>query len=234
MPDDKRLIVFDIDATLLLSGGAGARALNRAFFEVTGVPEGIEGVPFHGMTDYAIIREMAKNKLETPLSGGDREEVRRLYAIYMEPELAESPGFEVMPGAPELLGRLAADKRVTLGLATGNFEETAFLKLARGEMENYFSFGGYGTDSESRPELTRIAIDRGKEIAGGDLADDAVYLVGDTVFDVRCGNEAGARVIGVTTGITTREELLAENPYAVLPDLSNTDQFMKLVGLDDA
>ncbi len=232
----ERIIVFDIDATLILSGGAGARALDRAFEEVTGAADAMEGVPFHGMTDCAIISEMAKRKLGARLSETNREEVRRLYAAYLEPELAASPGFEVMAGVPELLDTLAADSRVLLGLATGNFEETAMLKLERGGLAGYFRFGGYGTDSESRPELTRIAVERGRAIAGDGAGVTAplVYLVGDTVFDIRCGNAAGARTVGVATGITSEAELLAEKPYAVLPDLADKNRFYEILELDGA
>lgn len=231
MPSDRRLLAFDIDGTLLLSGGAGMRALNRAFYEVTGAPEGMKGVPFHGMTDYAIIRMMAEGHLDGPINEDDTEEVRRLYAVHLPAELADSPGFEVMPGVVELIERLAGDKRIILGLATGNFEETARLKLAAGGLDGFFRFGGYGTDSESRPELTRIAVEKGRALAGEPLGEGAAYVVGDTIFDVRCGKHAGARVIGVATGNTTSEELLAEEPYAVLDNLADINRFYSLIEL---
>jgi phosphoglycolate phosphatase-like HAD superfamily hydrolase len=232
MAMDRRLIAFDIDGTLLLSGGAGMRALNRAFYEVTGAPDAMEGVNFFGMTDYAIIREMAEGHLDRPISDAEREEVRRLYAVHLPDELAHSPGFEIMPGVSDLIERLDADERVILGLATGNFEETAMLKLAAGRLDRFFHFGGFGSDSVSRPELTKLAVERGRALAGESLPDDAVFVVGDTVHDVRCGREAGARVIGVATGNTSEVQLQAEEPFAVLPDLTDADRFYSLIGLD--
>ncbi len=231
MPSDRRLLAFDIDGTLLLSGGAGMRALNRAFHEVTGAPDAMVGVPFHGMTDYAIIRQMAEGHLDRAITGDETEEVRRLYAVYLPAQLADSPGFEVMPGVVELIERLADDKRILLGLATGNFEETAMLKLAAGKLDSFFRFGGYGTDSESRPELTRIAVEKGRALAGEPLADEAAYVIGDTIFDVRCGKQAGARVIGVATGNTTADELQAEEPFALLDNLADIDHFYSLIEL---
>ncbi len=224
-----KVLVFDIDATLLLSGGAGARALDRAFQKVTGKPNGMEGVPFFGMTDYAIIRRMADNKLDRPLQNEEREEVRRLYAEYLVPELETSPGFKVLDGVVSLLDRVTEDENMVVGLATGNFEETGNLKLARGGLESYFDFGGFGSDFESRPELTKLAVKIGRERAGNNTPDSSIYVIGDTVFDVRCGKEAGVRTIAVATGNCSKEELTAEDPYAVIDDLSDGDRFYALI-----
>ncbi len=225
-----KLLIFDIDATLLLSGGAGARALNRAFEEVTGTPDGMEGIRFHGMTDYAIIRQMGQLHRGEEPSREQMDSIRSLYAKYIVSELEPGPGFRVLDGVVPLLDRLTDNHSYHLGLATGNFAETGKLKLQRGHLDHYFHFGGFGSDSEIRPELTKVAVQKGKDHAGApDLGRDAVYVIGDTIFDIRSGNEAGARTVGVATGSTPAQDLAREGAYAVMEDLTSIDEFLAII-----
>ncbi|NNE08821.1 MAG: HAD hydrolase-like protein [Gemmatimonadetes bacterium] len=225
-----KLLIFDIDATLLLSGGAGARALDRAFEEVTGTPDGMEGIRFHGMTDYAIIRQMGQLHRGEELSREQMDSIRSLYAKYLVPELEHGPGFRVLDGVVALLDRLTDNHHYHLGLATGNFAETGKMKLRRGELDHYFHYGGFGSDSEIRPELTKVAVEKGREHAGApDLARDSVYVIGDTIYDIRSGNEAGARTIGVATGSTPAADLAKEGAYAVMNDLTSIEEFLTII-----
>jgi phosphoglycolate phosphatase-like HAD superfamily hydrolase len=118
---------------------------------------------------------------------------------YLPGEVERSPGFVVKPGVPELLERLTAED-VLLGLTTGNVEPAAHAKLARADLNHYFSFGGYGSDAPERVDLTRRAIERARRLAGEPLPNEGIIAVGDTPRDVDAGHGAGIRVVGVATG----------------------------------
>jgi phosphoglycolate phosphatase len=225
-----RVIAFDIDGTLLLSGGAGARALDRAFLELHGEPDAFRGIHPHGMTDGDIIQEMGRRTLGRGMTAGEVADLRERYAFLLRDELPRSEGFRLMPGVETLLRRLSREGDVLLGLVTGNYEETAMMKLAHGGLDGYFRFGGYGSDSDARTELTRLGFERGRKMAGLAESDGSVFLVGDTVHDIRCGKEAGARVIAVATGSTPAETLRDHGPEWVLPDLTDTEAFLGIVG----
>ncbi|MBN1827118.1 MAG: HAD hydrolase-like protein [Candidatus Eisenbacteria bacterium] len=219
-----RIVLFDIDGTLLLSGGAGLRALNRAWEEIFGHPGAMNDIRPDGMTDGAIIAEMGRRRMGRPPTAEEEGLVEKLYLRYLEDELPRSEGYRLMPGVTELLKRLSGEEDLLLGLVTGNFEPASRLKLRRGALEGFFRFGGYATDSFDRMELTRIGIERGRALAGAPVPDRAVFLVGDTVHDVRCGRASGARVVAVATGSTPAETLRAEGPEHVLPDLTDTER----------
>jgi phosphoglycolate phosphatase-like HAD superfamily hydrolase len=224
-----RILVFDIDGTLLLSGGAGARALDRAFHERLGVPEAMKGIHPDGLTDYDIIRRMGERTLGRALEEEEAQAIRDRYAFYLKDELARSGGFRVLPGVKALLDRLRREKDLLLGLATGNFETTGRMKLAHGGLDGYFRFGGWGSDSIDRAALTRIGIERGRALAGGSVLEGGVYLIGDTVHDIRCGREAGARVIAVASGSTPAETLRAMDPDFLFDDLTDIDRFLAAI-----
>lgn len=224
-----RLVLFDIDGTLLLSGGAGARALDRAYMELMGHPEAMSGIRPDGMTDIGIIQEMGRRTIGRSLEKDELDALRSRYLEYLADELPRSEGYRVMPGVVELLNRLAEEEDVSLGLITGNFKEAATLKLGQGGLDSYFSFGGFASDSASRIELTRIGIERGRRLADGPVPDSSILLVGDTVHDVRCGKKAGVRVVAVATGSTTEKTLRAEEPDYFLPDLSDSRSFLSLL-----
>jgi len=224
-----QVIGFDIDGTLLLSGGAGGRALDRAFEEVLGVHDAFRGIHPHGMTDDDIVMEMGRRTIGRNLESDEVRRLRDRYAYYMEDELPRSVKFEIMPGVPALLDTLAAEEGLVLGLVTGNYEETGRMKLAHGGIEKYFRFGGWGSDSADRLELTRVGLERGRALAGDALQNGQVFLVGDTVHDVRCGLGAGARVIGVATGPVDTGVLLGEGAHFALDDLTDIDRFLDII-----
>jgi phosphoglycolate phosphatase-like HAD superfamily hydrolase len=140
---------------------------------------------------------------------GSAEEQARAIGCYLKhlPEaVAESDGYRVMPGVEELLPRLI-DEGLLLGLVTGNIEAAAHIKLARGHLNRFFSFGGYGSDSADRTEVTKAALRRGALVSGGALNDGVCIAVGDTPRDVKAGRGAGIRVVGVATGKYSVEDL---------------------------
>jgi phosphoglycolate phosphatase len=199
-------ILFDIDGTLLVTGGAGAVAWQRAFRESHGVEANIEEHTHAGMTDPEIAEIVFREVIGRDGSAEERAEAIAAYLSHLRAAVDESPGYRVMPGIEELLPRLAEDGTL-LGIVTGNIESAAHIKLGRGDLNRFFAFGGYGSDSRDRTELTRKALERGAEISGRALDRKQTIAVGDTPRDVKAGHGAGIRVVGVATGSYGVEEL---------------------------
>ena len=192
-------VLFDIDGTLLVTGGAGAVAWQRAFREMHGVDADIDEHTHAGMTDPEIAAIVFREVIGREGSVAERAEAIAGYLSHLQDAVEESEGYRVMPGIEELLPRLAGEG-VLLGIVTGNIEAAAHIKLARGDLNRYFAFGGYGSDSSDRTELTRKAVERGSQVAGKPLDPAATIAVGDTPRDVKAGHGAGLRVVGVATG----------------------------------
>jgi phosphoglycolate phosphatase-like HAD superfamily hydrolase len=230
-----RLVLFDIDGTLLWSDGAGRRAITRALVEVFG-EAGPADHRFDGKTDPQIVREMMR------IAGRDDSDIDELmaplfarYVACLEEEL-ENPGHHAtaLPGVIELLDVLSQREDVALGLLTGNLIEGARAKLrAVGIDPEIFVVGAFGSDHEHRPELPAIAQQRARELLGAEIPGSRVIVIGDTPADVQCGRGIGARAIGVATGRFPPDELMAHGAVAVFGDLSNTDAVVAAI-LDDA
>ena len=206
MPDSPRAVLFDIDGTLLVTGGAGGVAWQRAFEELHGVEADIAEHTDAGMTDPEIVKIVFRETIGREGTSEERAKAIGCYLKHLPDTVAESDGYRVMPGIEELLPGLI-EKGVLLGLVTGNVEAAAHIKLARGRLNRFFSFGGYGSDSADRTEVTEAALRRGELVSGGTLADGAGISVGDTPRDVSAGHGAGIRVVGVATGSYRVEEL---------------------------
>ncbi len=213
-----RVILFDIDGTLLLTGGAGSSALARVFEEHHGVNGELRGIPVHGQTDPAIIQAIAHRSLGRALDATEIARLAERYLDHLEAGLAASTAFRVLPGAREIVGALVERSDAALGLATGNFEPAAYAKLRRAALDSFFAFGGFGSDSIDRAELTRLAVERGRRIAG---AKAEAVVVGDTVHDVASARAAGARSLAVATGNVTADELAAAGADWVVPSLDD-------------
>jgi phosphoglycolate phosphatase-like HAD superfamily hydrolase len=198
-------VLFDIDGTLLVTGGAGAVAWQRAFLELHGVEANIEEHTHAGMTDPEIAEIVFREVIDRDGSEAERAEAIAGYLSHLADAVAESDGYRVMPGIEELLPRLT-EQGVLLGIVTGNIEPAARIKLARADLNRYFPFGGFGSDSRDRTELTKKAIERGGEAAGHPLDLDKTISVGDTPRDVLAGHGAGIKVVGVATGAYSVEE----------------------------
>jgi phosphoglycolate phosphatase len=226
-----KLVLFDIDGTLLRSDGAGRRAVTRALREVFGTT-GPSDYWFDGKTDPQIVRDLMR------LDGHDDARIdadmRRLldrYVQYLNEELT-APGFSAspLPGVPELLDALDDREDVILGLLTGNIEPGARAKLdAVGIDHSRFRIGAYGSDHEHRPELPAIAQRRTRDALGFHIEGSAIVVVGDTPADVNCGKSLGARAIGVATGRFSVDELLEHGPAAAFPDLTQTDAVLDVI-----
>jgi phosphoglycolate phosphatase len=204
--NDIRAILFDIDGTLLVTGGAGGVAWQRAFEELYGVEANVAEHTDAGMTDPEIVKIVFREVIGREGSQAERSKTIAAYLKHLPDTVAESEDYRVMPGIEELLERLI-DQGVLLGLVTGNIETAAHIKLSRGRLNRFFSFGGYGSDSPDRIEVTKAGLRRGELVSGGALQDGACISIGDTPRDVTAGHGAGIRVIGVATGAYSVEQL---------------------------
>jgi beta-phosphoglucomutase-like phosphatase (HAD superfamily) len=210
-----RAVLFDIDGTLISTGGASDRAWKRAFEELHGVDVDVPAVTGKGVPDPEVGRVVFKRALGREPTPEEAEALMRRRLDHLPEEVDNSPGFEVKDGVVERLDRLF-DEGIMLGLTTGNVEEAAHIKLARANLNRYFSFGGYGSDSADRTELTRKALERGEVVSGRTLDRDRCFSCGDTPRDVEAGHGAGIRVVGVATGEYTVEELLEAGADAAI------------------
>jgi phosphoglycolate phosphatase-like HAD superfamily hydrolase len=205
-PGEIRAVLFDIDGTLLVTGGAGGVAWQRGFEQLYGVEANVAEHTDAGMTDPEIVKIIFREVVGREGSQAERSKAIAAYLKHLPDAVAESDGYRVMPGVEELLDRLI-DAGLLLGLVTGNIEAAAHIKLARGRLNRFFSFGGYGSDSADRTEVTEAALRRGELVSGGTIQDGACIAVGDTPRDVKAGHGAGIKVVGVATGSYGVEEL---------------------------
>jgi phosphoglycolate phosphatase-like HAD superfamily hydrolase len=218
--DPVHAVLFDIDGTLLVTGGAGAAAWQRAFRDLHGVDADVPEHTSAGMTDPEIAAIVFREVIGREGAPEERARAIAAYLRHLPDTVGESSGYRVMPGVEGLLDRLI-DSGCLLGLVTGNIEAAAHIKLARARLNRYFSFGGYGSDSADRTEVTRTALGRAELVSGGALAAEASIAVGDTPRDVRAGHGAGIRVVGVATGRYSVEELEAADADWAIPTVAD-------------
>jgi phosphoglycolate phosphatase len=221
----RRLILFDIDGTLLYADGAGKRAVRDALMEVFGTVGPIGGYSFAGRTDPEIVTHLLR-------AGGIADEeieagLPCLWEVYVGKLAREIGSLDVhpLPGVPDLLARVeAAGGEVVLGMLTGNVREGARLKVdAAGLGFGRFRVGAFGSDHARRAELPAIAVERAREATGVTFAGKEIVIVGDTPLDVACGEHLGVRTIATATGHHPVEELAVCDPDHVFADLSDTD-----------
>jgi phosphoglycolate phosphatase len=226
-----KLVLFDIDGTLVHTAGAGSRAFSLALEEVLGIPDGLREVRLDGQTDSLILRAALDGAGVPALP--EPEMLERLslrYVELLEEELQRPDGgYHVLEGVQDLLEILSADRGYVLGLATGNLEPGAWAKLRPGSLDRFFSFGGFGSDAVERWELIRIAIRRAGDRSGGRRPTE-VFVVGDTPHDIRHGRKAGAKVVAVATGSYPREELARHAPDLLVSSFSPIEPVLDFFG----
>ena len=216
--DTTQAVLFDIDGTLISTGGASDRAWKRAFKELQGVDVDVPAVTGKGVPDPEVGRVVFREAIGREPTDEESDALMQRRLDHLPEEVENSPGFVVKDGVVELLDRLI-DGGILLGLTTGNVEEAAHIKLQRANLNRYFSFGGYGSDSPDRTELTRKALERGEVVSGGTLDRERCFSCGDTPRDVEAGHGAGIRVVGVASGEFTTEELVEAGADAVVQSL---------------
>lgn len=224
-----KILLFDIDGTLLLSGRAGYRALTSAFEELFGVAGGFDHVPVAGMTDRLILTEALK-QADVTADPAQRVRFHRRYCELFADEIHfPGPRKGLMPGVLTLLERLSHCDQVRCGLVTGNFAEPAQIKLEHFNLWRFFTFGAYGDDAPVRDDLVPIAVERAGRDGVTVTATTDVVVIGDTPLDVQCATVAGARSIAVATGSYDEAALRQTDANTVLADLSETDAVMELL-----
>jgi phosphoglycolate phosphatase-like HAD superfamily hydrolase len=219
-----KVLLFDIDGTLIRGGGAGRKALNRAALELYGKRHACSELSLAGRTDLYNFGEtyrVATGKKPT------RAAVERLHQMYLKflpyyvKAALRSRTYHVPPGLKALLKRLSRDPRVLLGLGTGNMEKGARIKLEPSGFNAYFLFGGYGSDAFHRHALLKKAVSRARKLSRGAFTAKDVYVIGDTPFDVLAGKRAGYKTVAVATGYAEWKELVASKPDHLAKDFRN-------------
>src|SRR4051812_13844523 len=213
--DTSQAVLFDIDGTLITTGGASDRAWKRAFKELQGVDVDVPAVTGKGVPDPEVGRVVFREAIGREPTDEEADALMRRRLDHLPEEVENSPGYVVKDCVVETLEKLTAEG-ILLGLTTGNVEEAAHIKLARADLDRFFPFGGYGSDSPDRTELTKKALERGEVVSGRTLDRDRCFSCGDTPRDVEAGHGAGIRVVGVATGEFTAEELQEAGADAVI------------------
>ena len=225
-----KLVLFDIDGTLVLTGGAGLRAMTRACEEIVGHADALDGIPVAGRTDWIILHDTL-SRLGRDLDRLLFDRLRDRYVEYLRHEILQpGKGFNgALPGVPELLESLHGRDDVHLALLTGNFEAGARIKLERFDLWRYFRCGAYGDDAPDRNALVPVAVERAAACGIPTMVPADVIVVGDTPHDVACARAAGATPIGVATGGYTADELRACGADVVFDTLRDTKRVIEAV-----
>ena len=221
-----KLLLFDIDGTLLLTQGIGRRSVEAALARRLGRTVTTEGIAFSGRTDPGILREAL---LQSGLTEAEADallpDVLDTYVEALRTTITPAR-VRVLPGVCDLLGHLADRTDVHLGLLTGNLEPTAYLKLDAAGLAPFFAFGAFGSDHPDRMQLPAVALRRAQTILGHTYRGRNVVIIGDTEHDIRCGRGIGAYTVGVCTGRFSRADLEPHAPDLLLDDLRDGELFV--------
>jgi phosphoglycolate phosphatase-like HAD superfamily hydrolase len=203
--------------------------MDRVFLHLYDIPEVTKGCDFSGMTDPAILRDLFLRFRGRDSTARELEQMKEAYLRFLEDEVESSPGFRVLPGVLGLLGQLSPRKDVLSGIATGNLERGAQAKLRRAGLVSYFRFGGYGSDSEDRPTIVSLAVERAKNLLGGPSDSHMAFVIGDTPLDIQAGKAAGTLTVAIASGNKPYEELKSHQPTYLFRDLSPTEEFLRIL-----
>jgi phosphoglycolate phosphatase len=225
----KKLLLFDIDGTLLRAQDATRRAINEAFQRLFDSKESFDDLSFFSWTDLGLFREAAIKLIGRPFDDGEYTAFTRVYTERLEDHL-QSCIFYLMPGVSELLPALSARPDIIIGLETGNIQASAYLKLKRGNIDRYFKFGGFGSDSADRAVLVRKAIERAGALERAVIPKNDIFVIGDSPYDISAGKKNGVNTIAVGTGLVGQDEVRAENPDYYFKDLTDLPAFFQCLG----
>jgi phosphoglycolate phosphatase len=217
-----RLVLFDIDGTLLHTAGVGIKAFARAFSSEFGIHEGTDQLKFSGRTDGSLVREVFTTHQIDP-SPSNFERFFAAYVGWLREMIVDCRG-GACPGVLEFIQAVENQPEAPMiGLLTGNIKAGARVKLERFDLWKKFPFGAFADDDEQRDRIAAVAHQRGSERFGRTLRGEEVLVIGDTPLDIRCARAIGAKVIAVATGGSLIEELVSHNPDWAVPDLSHVD-----------
>ena len=224
-----KLLLFDIDGTILMTNGIGRRLIEGVLLDVCQRRVSSAGVSFSGKTDPQIIGEVLarsgfSNHEAAPLMPRAlRDYEERAHGAITPQDIA------VLPGVRALLGRLSREESVQLALLTGNLRRTAYLKLKAARLSSLFPFGAFGSDHADRMRLPEVAARRAFAYSGHRFSGRDIVIIGDSIHDVQCSRGAGAYAVAVASGVTLHAALAAEAPDLMLEDLTNADLFYRRV-----
>jgi phosphoglycolate phosphatase-like HAD superfamily hydrolase len=224
-----KLLLFDIDGTLLITNGVGREAKARAMVEVFGTDAGIRDMPFGGKTDWQLLAEaLAPHGYTVATLAEHITNYETLFARHMAEIISDFPT-TILPGAAELVARLRQREDVLLGIVTGNTALTAPIKLQAGGFDPaWFPVGAYGSESADRNDLPVLALKRALDHSKLPIANEDVWIIGDTVRDVLAARAIGGKAVAVLTGFEDYDELIASQPDYVLNDLTEFDEKVAL------
>jgi len=223
-----KLVLFDVDGTLLSARGAGRRAIAAALEEVYGTRGGVEAYDFHGKTDPQILYDLLTGAgLPEPAIRAREAEFFERYVAHLGREVGAGAQVELYPGVDALVRGLARSPGHLLGLLTGNIEAGARIKLAPTGLAAYFRVGAYGSDAADRTRLPAVAAERARRLVGRAFQGPDVVVIGDTPLDIACGRAFGARVVAVATGRHGVEELATHAPDFLFADFGEPGRVLR-------
>jgi phosphoglycolate phosphatase len=199
MTDSPRILLFDIDGTLVSTGGAGAVAWRQAFEELHGIPADIGKFTDAGMTDPDVGAQTFEAVMGRKATPRELAQLIQRRLEHLPEAIAQSEGYRVLPGVPERLRQLSRDGHL-LGLITGNGDGAAFVKLSRGDLMRWFSFGAYATAGVDRAGIVRRAVERGEATLGENVPNSEIFVIGDTPLDIQAAHAVECTAIAVATG----------------------------------
>jgi len=229
MPPRPTILLFDIDGTLITTGGVGRRAIERAVAEALGVPPRRFPFSFGGMVDPVIISQGLR-ALDVEPTDLLVESVLEHYIERLRAEVTAATVYDVHAGVRSTLDAVSDLEHVAVGLGTGNIETGARIKLERVHLNAYFAFGGYGSDASERPALIARGAARGAEQLGERLDDCRVVIIGDTVRDVEAAHANGAECVAVATGGSSLQELTRAHPEHLFASLDAPGALEAILG----
>lgn len=218
---ERKLLLFDIDGTLITSGGAGEAALKKAMRERFGVTEDLAGITLAGATDSLIARALL-GKHDLPISPENMAALLESYLSHLPDMMPQHRG-RLLPGIVDLLDRLKSCETFTLALLTGNLRRGAEIKLTHYGVWSYFEFGAFADDHHDRNELGHFARSRALDHHGIEFPADRIYVIGDTPRDIECGRAIGAKTVAIATGNYPVDALAEHTPDFLFADLGDTD-----------
>lgn len=226
----KRLVLFDIDETMISSDGAGRRAIGKALAQRFGGDIDTIKVSMSGKTDPQILTEILRTcNMDDAEIESSIDEILEIYLTLLQTEIDRSSSYIIHNGIPELLDLLHKEEAFCLGLLTGNIEKGARMKLNRFDLNRFFPIGAYGCDSANRMDLPKIARDRGSFHFNIDFEPREVTIIGDSIYDVLCAKGYGAKSIAVNTGSTAREMLEEQDPDYLFEDLGDIEAVVEAI-----
>jgi phosphoglycolate phosphatase len=223
----EKILLFDIDGTMLSSGGSGQQAMEQVLLEQFGVPEIKTEIPSAGRTDRAIITDLFRDH-DIQLNDASFEQFKHAYFRVLPDFLRQKTGC-VLNGVVALLNKLSALPQVKLGLLTGNFREGARIKLSSFGLDHYFDVGGFGDHHHHRDDVAREAFRAVQTVCLKEISPSNIWVIGDTPADIICARAIGAKVMAVCTGVDEAELLATHMPDSLVDDLANLEEVSSIL-----